>query len=113
MQGASGGVICDLFPFSSHVGSRTTHYDGEIEAIHLALSVHLSTPDKAVILSDSSSDFQALASNQDKSARLQDSSELLRRIPTKVVFQWVSSHCGLWGNEMVGRKRHRYSPKIY
>ncbi|GFX07376.1 hypothetical protein TNCV_504341 [Trichonephila clavipes] len=31
------GVFCDLFSFYSHVGSHATHYDDEIEAIHLAL----------------------------------------------------------------------------
>ncbi|GFX41485.1 hypothetical protein TNCV_3490241 [Trichonephila clavipes] len=58
------GVFCDLFPFYSHVGSHTTHYDGEIEAIHLALhqlSACFLSPDKAVILSDSSSTTKALA----------------------------------------------------
>ncbi|GFX45006.1 hypothetical protein TNCV_3430551 [Trichonephila clavipes] len=97
-EGAGARVFCDLYSFYSHVGSHTTHYDGEIEAIHLALhqfSARLSTPDKAVILSDSSSAIQALVSNQDKTARAQDCRKLLSRIPTKVVFQWVPSHCGL------------------
>ncbi|GFV44388.1 hypothetical protein TNCV_4935721 [Trichonephila clavipes] len=60
-----------LFSFYSHVGSHTTHYDNEIEDIHLTihqLSIQLSTPDKVAILSDSSSAIQALASNQDKSS---------------------------------------------
>ncbi|GFW58390.1 RNase H domain-containing protein [Trichonephila clavipes] len=98
-QGA--GVFCVIFLPSTLMSA---HYDGEIEAIHLALhqlSVCLYTPDKAVILSDSSSALQALVSNQDKqSSRVQDYRELLSRIPTKVVFQWEPSHCGLWGNEM-------------
>ncbi|GFU68680.1 hypothetical protein TNCV_308951 [Trichonephila clavipes] len=51
------------FSFYCHVGSPTTHYDGEIDAVHLT---RLSTPDKAVILSDSCSVIQALASNLDK-----------------------------------------------
>ncbi|GFY20484.1 hypothetical protein TNCV_211161 [Trichonephila clavipes] len=58
----------------------------------------------------------ALASDQGKSARVQDCRELLRKIPTKVVFQWVPSHCGLWGNETaepLSKKRHGHSPKIY
>ncbi|GFR07873.1 hypothetical protein TNCT_579821 [Trichonephila clavata] len=66
-QGAA--VFCDLFSKNLHVGSHKTHYDGEIEAIRLALhqlSARLSTPDKTVILSDLSFALQALASNQDK-----------------------------------------------
>ncbi|GFR13969.1 hypothetical protein TNCT_723381 [Trichonephila clavata] len=64
-QDAGVGVFCDLFSFYLHVGSHATHYDVEIEALH-QLSVRLSTPDKPVNLSDSSSALQALASNQDK-----------------------------------------------
>ncbi|GFV26576.1 hypothetical protein TNCV_2102411 [Trichonephila clavipes] len=32
---------------------------------------------------------------------LNDQGGVLSRIPTKVIFQWVSSRCGLWGNAMV------------
>ncbi|GFW84377.1 uncharacterized protein TNCV_1132461 [Trichonephila clavipes] len=98
-QGSGVGVFCDLFSFYSHVGSHMTH-DGETEAFH-QLSAPLSTPDKAVILSDPSSALQALASNQNKhGSRVQNYRELLSRILTKVVIQWMPSHCGLWGNEM-------------
>ncbi|GFS68722.1 hypothetical protein TNCV_1959251 [Trichonephila clavipes] len=102
------------FSFYSHVDSHTdddiSHYDDEIEAIHLAVhrpSSRLSTPDKAVILSGSDSAIQALASNQDKSVRVQDCRELLRGIPTKVVFQCVPCHCALWGNKMGNRLAKR------
>ncbi|GFU54726.1 DUF4817 domain-containing protein [Trichonephila clavipes] len=38
--------------------------------------------------------------NLDKqSSRVQSCRKLLNRIQTKVAFQWVPSHCGLWGNE--------------
>ncbi|GFV31213.1 hypothetical protein TNCV_4315381 [Trichonephila clavipes] len=52
IKGAGAGVFRDLFSFYSYVGSHTTHYDGEIEVLHLdfhQLSAHLSTTDKAVI----------------------------------------------------------------
>ncbi|GFT60139.1 hypothetical protein TNCV_4687051 [Trichonephila clavipes] len=58
-----------FFSFYSHIGSYTTHYDGEIEAIYYTLhqlSARLSTSHKAVILSDSSSAIQALTCNQYK-----------------------------------------------
>ncbi|GFW77136.1 hypothetical protein TNCV_2725661 [Trichonephila clavipes] len=51
------------------MGSHLTLYDSEIEVIPLVLhqlSVRLSTSDTAVILSDLSSDLQALARNQDQ-----------------------------------------------
>ncbi|GFQ75208.1 hypothetical protein TNCT_690451 [Trichonephila clavata] len=99
-QGA--GVFCDIFSFYLHVGSHTTHHNGENQAIHLSvyqLSARLSDPDNAVSLSDSSSALQALASNQDKqSPRVQNCRELLSRIPTKVVFQWLPSNGGHWEN---------------
>ncbi|GFY20380.1 hypothetical protein TNCV_210121 [Trichonephila clavipes] len=48
------------------------------------------------------SERKTLASNQYKQcSRIQDSRELLSRIPTKVVFQWVPSHFGFCENEMV------------
>ncbi|XP_035217027.1 uncharacterized protein LOC118190430, partial [Stegodyphus dumicola] len=103
-EGAGAGVLCDVFSFYLHGGSHTTDFDGEVEAICLALqqlSGRLSPLDKAVILSDLSSALQALASNLTKQrARVQSCKALLSRIQTKVVFQWVPSHCGLQGNEM-------------
>ncbi|XP_035225309.1 uncharacterized protein LOC118197864 [Stegodyphus dumicola] len=65
-QGAGAGIFCDLFPFYVHVGSHTTHFDGEVKAIHLALqqlSACFSLVDKAAILLDLSSALQALANN--------------------------------------------------
>ncbi|GFV40239.1 hypothetical protein TNCV_1443921 [Trichonephila clavipes] len=89
-QGAGAGVFCDLFAFYSRVSPHTTHYDGKIEAIHLALhklSARSSTPDKTVILSDLSSALQSLASNQgNPSSRVQDCRELLSIIPINAVF---------------------------
>ncbi|GFU88557.1 putative DD41D transposase [Trichonephila clavipes] len=41
-------------------------------------------------------------SNLEKqNSRVQSYWTLLNRIKTKVAFQWVPFHCGLWGNEMV------------
>ncbi|GFS66232.1 RNase H domain-containing protein [Trichonephila clavipes] len=97
------GVFCDLFSCYFHVDSHTNHYDGEIEAIHFGihqLSAHPPTPEKAVLLSDSCSAIQALASNQIKSSRVRDCRELLSIIPSKVVFQLMRSRCGPWGNDM-------------
>ncbi|GFW69577.1 uncharacterized protein LOC103524116 [Trichonephila clavipes] len=49
---------------------------------------------------DSTSALQALSNyNENNCLRLQNCRELLGKIKGKIVFQWVPSHCGLWGNE--------------
>ncbi|GFX75446.1 uncharacterized protein TNCV_2547171 [Trichonephila clavipes] len=96
------GVFSHLF-FYLHAGPLTTHFDGEVEAIHIALqqlAVYLPPIEKAVILSDSTSALQALSNyNENNCLRVQNCRELLGKIKGKIVFQWVPSHCGLWGNE--------------
>ncbi|GFX25852.1 uncharacterized protein LOC103524116 [Trichonephila clavipes] len=37
--------------------------------------------------------------NENNCLRVQNCRELLGKIKGKIVFQWVLSHCGLWGNE--------------
>ncbi|GFX11503.1 uncharacterized protein LOC103524116 [Trichonephila clavipes] len=102
-QGAGIGVFSHLFPFYLHAGPLTTHFDGEVEAIHIALqqlAVRLPPIERAVILSDSTSALQALSNyNENNCLRVQNCRELLGKIKEKIVFQWVPSHCGLWGNE--------------
>ncbi|GFT05544.1 uncharacterized protein LOC103524116 [Trichonephila clavipes] len=102
-QGAGNGVFSHLFSFYLHAGPLTTHFDGEAEAIHIALqqlAVHLPPIERAVILSDSTSALQALSNyNENNCLRVQNCRELLGKIKGKIVFQWVPSHCGLWGNE--------------
>ncbi|GFY19891.1 uncharacterized protein LOC103524116 [Trichonephila clavipes] len=92
-----------LFSFYLHAGPLTTHFDGEVEAIHIALqqlAVRLPPIERAVILSDSTSAFQALSNyNENNCLRVQNCRELLGIVKGKIVFQWVPSHCGLWGNE--------------
>ncbi|GFU64610.1 probable RNA-directed DNA polymerase from transposon X-element [Trichonephila clavipes] len=63
-QGAGIGVFSHLFSFYLHAGPLTTHFDGEVEAIHIALQqlpVRLPPIERAVILSDSTSALQALS----------------------------------------------------
>ncbi|GFS68420.1 uncharacterized protein LOC103524116 [Trichonephila clavipes] len=102
-QGAGIGVFSHLFCFYLHAGPLTTHFDGEVEAIHIALqqlAVRLPPIERAVILSDSTSALQALSNyNENNCLRVQNCRELLGKIKGKIVFQWVPSHCGLWGNE--------------
>ncbi|GFV97120.1 uncharacterized protein LOC103524116 [Trichonephila clavipes] len=102
-QGTGIGVFSHLFSFCLHAGPLTTHFDGEVEAIHIALqqlAVRLPPIERAVILSDSTSALQALSNyNENNCLRVQNCRELLGKIKGKIVFQWVPSHCGLWGNE--------------
>ncbi|GFU89049.1 membrane-associated tyrosine- and threonine-specific cdc2-inhibitory kinase [Trichonephila clavipes] len=102
-QGAGIGVFSHLFSFYLHAGPLTTHFDGEVEAIHIALqqlAVRLPPIERAVILSDSTSALQALSNyNENNYLCVQNCRELLGKIKGKIVFQWVPSHCGLWGNE--------------
>ncbi|GFV42614.1 uncharacterized protein LOC103524116 [Trichonephila clavipes] len=37
--------------------------------------------------------------NENNCLRVQNCRELLGKIKGKIVFQWVPSHCGLWGHE--------------
>ncbi|GFT29700.1 uncharacterized protein LOC103524116 [Trichonephila clavipes] len=105
-QGAGIGVFSHLFSFYLHAGPLTTHFDGEVEAIHIALqqlAVRLPI-ERAVILSDSTSALQALSNyNENNCLRGQNCRELMGKIKGKIVFQWVPSHCGLWGNERAER----------
>ncbi|GFU90256.1 uncharacterized protein LOC103524116 [Trichonephila clavipes] len=86
-----------------HAGPLTTHFDGEVEAIHIALqqlAVRLPPIERAVILSDSTSALQALSNyNENNCLRVQNCRELLGKIKGNIIFQWVPSHYGLWGNE--------------
>ncbi|GFW47061.1 uncharacterized protein LOC103524116 [Trichonephila clavipes] len=75
-QGAGIGVFSHLFSFYLHAGPLTTHFD------------------------DSTSALQALSNyNENNCLHVQNCRELLGKIKGKIIFQWVPSHCGLWGNE--------------
>ncbi|GFU20091.1 uncharacterized protein LOC103521360 [Trichonephila clavipes] len=119
-QGAGIGVFSHLFSFYLHAGPLTTHFDGEVEAIHIALqqlAVRLPPPiERAVILSDSTSALQALSNyNENNCLRVQNCRELLGKIKGKIVFQWVPCHCGLWGNERAdffGKKGNGYPSEL-
>ncbi|GFX79877.1 hypothetical protein TNCV_4899801 [Trichonephila clavipes] len=74
-----------------------------VEAIHIAPSATCCSSypiERAVIFSDSTSALQALSNyNENNCLRVQNRRELLGKIKGKIIFQWVPSHCGLWGNE--------------
>ncbi|GFT53322.1 hypothetical protein NPIL_26071 [Nephila pilipes] len=62
-QGAGASVFSDSFSFYLHDGTFTTHFDGVLEAYHVALqelAVRLDTSEIAVIFSDSISALHRL-----------------------------------------------------
>ncbi|GFT85699.1 hypothetical protein TNCV_4026541 [Trichonephila clavipes] len=74
-QIADAGVFCDLFP-STLISALIQLIMTVKSRPHIYLALHqisacLSTPDNAIILYGSSSAIQALASNHDKSSRVQ------------------------------------------
>ncbi|GFW60506.1 uncharacterized protein LOC103524116 [Trichonephila clavipes] len=86
-QGAGIGVFSHLFSFYLHAGPLTTHFDGEVEAIHIALqqlAVRLPPLKELSFFQILLLPFIVQTPGKDK---------------RKDLFQWVSSHCGLWGNE--------------
>ncbi|GFW05100.1 uncharacterized protein LOC103524116 [Trichonephila clavipes] len=90
-QGSGIGVFSHLFSFYLHAGPLTTHFDGEVEAIHIALqqlAVRLPPIERAVILSDSTSALQALSIyNENNCLRVQNCRELLGKIKGKINFR--------------------------
>ncbi|KAJ4439355.1 hypothetical protein ANN_07477 [Periplaneta americana] len=101
------GVACTHFSLYHSVGRDTTNYDGEIEAIHIALRQLLNLPlnkyNKAVILSDSKAAIQGICSNATKkSTKIRECYKMLTKLQkvNKIVhLQWIPAHCGVMGNE--------------
>ncbi|GFW48573.1 uncharacterized protein TNCV_1185951 [Trichonephila clavipes] len=118
-QGTGIGVFSHLFSFYLHAGPLTTHFDIEVEVIHIALQQLAVRPpiERAVILFQIlTSALQALSNyNENNCLRVQNCRELLGKIKGKIVFQWVPSHCGLWGNERADflAKRERVSFRTF
>lgn len=101
------GVTCTHFSFYQSLGTDTTNYDGEIEAIYIALRQLMNLPlnkfNKAVILSDSKAAIQAICSNATKkSTKIRECYKMLiqlQKINKIVHLQWIPAHCGVVGNE--------------
>ncbi|GFV60396.1 uncharacterized protein LOC103524116 [Trichonephila clavipes] len=102
-QGAGIGVFSHLFSFYLHAGPLTNHFDGEVEAIHIALhqlAVRLPPIERAVILQILLLPFRLCPTIMRIIVYVCRTVEnSWERKKGKIVFQWVPSHCGLWGNE--------------
>lgn len=103
---SGAGVYSRLFAFFSPVGRFRTAFDGEIEAIQIALSqllCHLNHFTRVVILSDSKAALQAINSTRvPTSVAIWNCQSLLRCLSDnhKTIFlQWIPAHCGVEGNE--------------
>ncbi|XP_015915820.1 uncharacterized protein [Parasteatoda tepidariorum] len=95
-QGAGAGVFSKLFSFYLPVGAYSTHFDGELKVIQVALqqlSLIQNSFKKVVILSDSTSAMQAIFSYQEcKNMLVKQSQEIIKELFHKISFQWVPSH---------------------
>jgi ribonuclease HI len=104
---AGAGIHCKLFSFCLTLGQQATHFDGELEAMNIALRElfsRIGSFKKAVIFSDSTAAIRSLAkvdappSNRVK--EIHSSIKQLKGHHKDIKFQWVPSHCGVLGNEM-------------
>jgi Ribonuclease HI len=100
------GITCKLFSFYKSMGKNTTHFDGEITAIKIAiqqLTYRIHHLKKVVILSDSTSAIQAIGNtNITQSKQIQETRNMIKHLHSLnklIVLQWIPSHCGLYGNE--------------
>ncbi|XP_015929558.1 uncharacterized protein [Parasteatoda tepidariorum] len=101
------GVFCHLFSACASVGYSASAYDGEIEAILIALKQLQCRTDQfssAAILSDSKAaallDINSPLIPQ--SISFQKCIDYLKDLTLKgkqIVLQWIPGHCGIWGNE--------------
>ncbi|XP_035213477.1 uncharacterized protein LOC118187377 [Stegodyphus dumicola] len=107
IQGPEAGAFSKLFSFYIPVGAYSTHFDGELKAIHVAaqqLSLRQSSFRRAVVLSDSTLAIQVISSYQEcKNICVKQCQEVIKEISYKISFQWVPSHCGINGNEMADK----------
>ena len=103
---SGAGVSSSIFSFYTSVGTNRTAFDGEIEAIRIALDqihAHQHKFINSVIFTDSKSAIQAISSyDPPNTPGVQECRRLYHSLMSqgkRMVLQWVPSHCGLTGNE--------------
>nr|XP_042897093.1 uncharacterized protein LOC122269208 [Parasteatoda tepidariorum] len=99
--GARPGVSCDLFSCYSPVGAHSTHYDGEIETIYIALkqlAIRRSSFCRSVILLDSTYALQSFTNRQyTRNTSILESRKLV--ISISLSFHWIPTHSWIPGNK--------------
>ncbi|VDO12442.1 unnamed protein product [Rodentolepis nana] len=106
-ENVGASVYSELFSFFAVARHNRSAFEGEIEAIRIALC-QLSCLDtkftKAVVLSDSQSAINSIGSREPpKTAEIKECRKLYQMLREKnktVVLQWIPSHCGINGNEL-------------
>ncbi|KAI5717804.1 hypothetical protein M8J77_011529 [Diaphorina citri] len=105
-QGAGAGVTSELFSFYKGLGPFTTNFDGETEAIKIAVQQLLYRTNnfsKAVILSDSKAAIEAIANTDETPTKqikeIRDIIKQLKCLRKQITLQWIPAHCGIHGNE--------------
>ena len=100
------GIHCKLFSFYIPVGQHMSAYDGEIEAIRVALTqlaLHTEKFTNAVILSDSKAAIQSIANSalptSEETFNCQQILDQLASQDKTLMLQWIPSHCEIAGND--------------
>ncbi|XP_073990934.1 uncharacterized protein [Rhodnius prolixus] len=111
---AGAGVYCREFTLAEPVGRMYTNFDGEVKAISMALAKLIEDKKdnpQIVLFIDSQAAILAISSRH-----YTDHSEVgiarshiavLIERGTRVVLQWVPSHCGLTGNKQADELARR------
>ncbi|XP_008487185.1 uncharacterized protein LOC103523953 [Diaphorina citri] len=104
-DGAGAGISCDLFSFYKGLGPCTTNFDGEVEAIKIAVQQLLYRTNlfsRAVILSDSKAAIQSIANMGDSPTKetydIYQMIKQLKSLNKQIAFQWIPAHCGIHEN---------------
>ncbi|KAJ4446881.1 hypothetical protein ANN_13581 [Periplaneta americana] len=105
-ENVGAGIFSNIFCFYLPVGYNLSAYDGEIEAIHVALNQLLFHMDKftnAVILSDSKAAILSInKTGHPYTEQINNCQKILATLKERgktVALQWIPGHCNLHGNE--------------
>ncbi|GFT05727.1 putative non-ltr rnase hi domain of reverse transcriptase [Nephila pilipes] len=120
-QTFGAGVFSQLFSLYAPVRNLVTNFKAEVYAIHLALKnsilrINSDCLFRVVIFVDSSAAIQAISINHYSETQIithiKKDINILRDKSIQIVFQWIPSHVGIYGNEEVDRLAKRGNQEI-